>query len=111
MGDVETAELLDRERNGSGAGSRVGDIGPDEPPPEILSDGLATGDIDIGNHDVGAAPGQMPGHALTDSVASSSDESDLAVDVECHALDRRGPCSAQPTRGEGSGCACTTLRC
>ena len=66
---------------------RVGDVGLDEAPSELVGDRLATGDVDVGDDDVGPARRQMPGDALTDAVASSGDECDLAVDVECHALE------------------------
>ena len=78
---------------------------------EFLGDRLASCPVDVGDHHVCALAGQMPGDAFTDAVAPSGDEGDLAVDVECHAPDRRGTCSAQPRREAGSGWACTTLRC
>jgi hypothetical protein len=89
----------------------IGHVGLDEAAVELLGDRLASCPVDVGDHHVRAQAGQMPGDALTDAVAPSGDEGDLSVDVECHALDRRGTCSAQPRRALGSGWACTTLRC
>jgi hypothetical protein len=79
--------------------------------PSISSATVCARDVDVGDHHARAALGQMPGHALTDAVAPSRDEGDLAVDVECHASDRRGTCSAQLRRGAGRGWAWTMLRC
>ena len=108
---MEAAERLDGERNGGRARGGVGHVGLDEAAAELLGDRLAPCAVDVGDHDVGAPAGQVPGDALTDAVAASGDECDLAVDVECHAPDRRGTRSVQPSRGAGSGWACTMLRC
>ena len=108
---MEPTEGLDRERDRGGARRRIGDVGPDEPAVEIVGHGLSPGNVDVGDDDMGASAGQVPGDALTDAVAPAGDEGDLAVDVQCHEVDRRGTPSAQPRREEGSGRAWTMLRC
>ena len=73
-------------------------------PSSLVGHRLAPGDVDVGEHDVGALSGQMSGDPLTDAVAAPGDQCDLAVDVECHDLDRRGQLrSADERGGEGLG--------
>ena len=84
-------------------------------PPSSSATALPRATSMSANHDMGAPARQVPGDALSDAVAASGDESDLAVDVECHNRivgERRvSPHrSAQLERG-GEWSAWTTLRC
>ena len=74
VGDMQSAERLDRERDGGRAGGGIRDVGPDEPTLELVGDRLSPGDVDVGDHDVGPTAGQVPGDALADAVAPAGDE-------------------------------------
>ena len=109
--DMEPTEGLDRECDRGAVRRRIGDVGPDEPAAEIVGHGLSPGNVDVGNDDMGASAGQVPGDPLTDAVTPAGDEGDLALDIQCHGVDRRGMPSAQPRREEGSGKVWMMLRC
>ena len=84
---MEATERFDGERNCTGARGGVGDVGPDEAAVELLGHRLAPCHVDVGDHDIRAPAGQMPGDALADAVAPPGDEGNLAVDVAWHVLD------------------------
>ena len=103
--DVQAAEGLDRERRrrlvlaaGSATSVRM------KWPPSSSATARARGRRRCRrSRHARPSAGQVPGHPLADAVAAPGDESDLAVHVECHGEDRRGPGAAQPTSGAGRG--------
>src|SRR5260370_14488118 len=82
-GQEEAAERFDR-RCGRGLGVGVwGGVAADEPGGGFLGDPGASL-VEVGDHDLGAAAGQVPGRGRPDAIGAAGDQHHRAVEVDGH---------------------------
>ena len=91
--NVEGAESLEGSPHRLGARGRVSDVGPHEEALQLIGDRSAARLVDVGEDHTSARRSQVARHALTDAVAPSGDEGNLAVDVHDGIVGDRGELS------------------